>query len=518
MKKFNSCIFLIRVLFMLPLLLTTTISAQNFKPVTHEIHGKAALEEEPMVTLDGQIDDLWSKATAFEISTIVEPEKHPPWSVEDDKDLSGYFKVLWDTNYIYILGVIMDDTLVNTDAPHIVDRISIYMDPENAKNVLEPGLVNVVGTFGSDTAKSGRVQPGWGNPPYYLYDLAPNDSGFVAEFLIPVDSIRSPRMVAGTMIGIDIIYNDVDDPVEANRDIMSWNSSYDFLYRDAFRFGTIELNADSTVTGYTSPDPPSTFAATITGDDLNDVELTWEESANAEGYRVLSFFGSDTDPVIFEAEVTGGSSTTVTVEDLEPGFYTYYLVSYATGDVMSMPGENEVSFEILSAENEITAFDFADIEEISVDIRNDSVIVMVQQGTDLSSLSPDITVSSGATVSPESGTAQDFTSDVTYTVTAANGVSAREYTVVVKTNVGISPELVKLFSVYPNPVHKVLTVEGYRINTIEIVDLTGKKLRVKEFVSPVDLGTLDVSALQGGLYLIKINSTEGEIIKPVLKK
>lgn len=471
----------------------------------------------PMIAIDGAIEALWSKAPEFEISTIVEPEKHPPWSVENEADLSGYYKVLWDTNYIYLLGVVSDDTLVYTEASHIVDRFSVYLDPENKKNVLNPGLLNVVATFGTDNAKSGRIQPGWGNPPYYEYVLTPNDTGYVVEFLIPVDSIRSPAMEAGTMIGIDVILNDVDDPVEANRDIMSWNSSYDYLYRDVFRFGTIELNADSTVTGYTSPDPPSTFVATVTGDDKNDVELTWEESSNAEGYRVISFFGSDKDPVDYEAEVAGGSATSLTIEDLKPGFYTYYLVSYATGDVMSMPEENEVSFEILSGENEITAFDFADIDEISVDIRNDSVIVMIQQGTDLSALKPNITVSTGASVSPAGVTAQDFTSDVSYTVTAANGLT-RDYIVVVNTNVGISPGFMKLFNVYPNPANDVLKVEGYRIHTIEIVDLAGKKMAVKEFNNPVRFGTMDVSSLQSGLYLIKIKSAEGKFTTPILKK
>lgn len=43
--------------------------------------------------------------------------------------------------------------------------------------------------------------------------------------------------------------------------------------------------------------------------------------------------------------------------------------------------------------------------------------------TNLSSLTPTITISDGATVSPASGVAQDFTSPVTYTVTAEDGSS-----------------------------------------------------------------------------------------------
>ncbi len=48
---------------------------------------------------------------------------------------------------------------------------------------------------------------------------------------------------------------------------------------------------------------------------------------------------------------------------------------------------------------------------------------------DLKKLTPTIEVSQGATLSPASGIAQDFTKDVVYTVTAQDGVSKKSYTV-----------------------------------------------------------------------------------------
>jgi hypothetical protein len=48
----------------------------------------------------------------------------------------------------------------------------------------------------------------------------------------------------------------------------------------------------------------------------------------------------------------------------------------------------------------------------------------------LSSLAPTIEVSAGATVTPESGVAQDFSSgkEVVYTVTAEDGVTTKTWT------------------------------------------------------------------------------------------
>ncbi|WKK80471.2 DUF5018 domain-containing protein [Marivirga arenosa] len=59
-----------------------------------------------------------------------------------------------------------------------------------------------------------------------------------------------------------------------------------------------------------------------------------------------------------------------------------------------------------------------------------SISLDVPSGTDITDLSPEISISDKATVVPASGTAQDFTSPVVYTVTAENGTVA-EYTVTV---------------------------------------------------------------------------------------
>jgi hypothetical protein len=67
-----------------------------------------------------------------------------------------------------------------------------------------------------------------------------------------------------------------------------------------------------------------------------------------------------------------------------------------------------------------------------------SVDIEVEYGTDASALTPTITLDYGATVSPLSGVETDFTAPVTYTVTALNGVTTKEYTVTV--TVATSPD------------------------------------------------------------------------------
>ncbi|MFT3936546.1 MAG: PQQ-binding-like beta-propeller repeat protein [Chitinophagaceae bacterium] len=62
-------------------------------------------------------------------------------------------------------------------------------------------------------------------------------------------------------------------------------------------------------------------------------------------------------------------------------------------------------------------------------IRNDSILLKVPVGTQVSSLSPSITFN-GKSISPATGVAQNFTNPIAYTVTAENG-SSRVYTAAV---------------------------------------------------------------------------------------
>lgn len=62
-------------------------------------------------------------------------------------------------------------------------------------------------------------------------------------------------------------------------------------------------------------------------------------------------------------------------------------------------------------------------------IRNDEVTLFVMQGTDISRLAPQFTLTPGATINPLSGTERDFDTPQQYTVTAADGTTQKSYTI-----------------------------------------------------------------------------------------
>lgn len=91
-----------------------------------------------------------------------------------------------------------------------------------------------------------------------------------------------------------------------------------------------------------------------------------------------------------------------------------------------LDGDHEIiTFELKTADgNKI------DASKLTVTIKTDSILIVVPAGTDLTKLTPIITIS-GVTISPASGVQQNFTGPVTYTVTAEDG-STRKYVVVIK--------------------------------------------------------------------------------------
>jgi len=93
------------------------------------------------------------------------------------------------------------------------------------------------------------------------------------------------------------------------------------------------------------------------------------------------------------------------------------------------------STQALSSDKAITAFGFANPAAAGVIAESSRTIaVAVPYGTNVTALAPTI-VFTGASVSPASGAAQDFTNPATYTVTAADGTTlAYRVTVTVGAN------------------------------------------------------------------------------------
>jgi hypothetical protein len=117
-----------------------------------------------------------------------------------------------------------------------------------------------------------------------------------------------------------------------------------------------------------------------------------------------------------------------------------YFYIKITAPSSSVRGYDLTVYRDIDSGKEITDFYFtigtkrygigSGVESGSGTISGNTIMIEVPDGTDLTSLAPVITVSAGASVNPQSGTAANFSTPQTYTVTAADGTS-RAYTVTV---------------------------------------------------------------------------------------
>ncbi|MFY0608679.1 MAG: DUF5018 domain-containing protein [Cyclobacteriaceae bacterium] len=163
--------------------------------------------------------------------------------------------------------------------------------------------------------------------------------------------------------------------------------------------------------------------------------------------RINEIFTSDTLPTISGASesnanleitvggaiydvVANGAGWTLDLETATPTsgtlnltYNTYLEVSAsATGSGCTLADTSnlELYIEVLSAEARITGFDFSN--QVGDESIEDTLVnVVMPFGTLLAALTPEIIVSDKATISPASGTSQDFSDSVVYTVTAEDG-------------------------------------------------------------------------------------------------
>ncbi len=145
--------------------------------------------------------------------------------------------------------------------------------------------------------------------------------------------------------------------------------------------------------------------------DASDNMLTELNIANGNNAAITAF------------DVTGNTNLTcITVDD----------VDYSDTNWTNIDDVANFSTDCDNTSTEITAFSFAEeIGAATIDAGEQSVTIEVALGSDFTTLTPTFTVSTGATASPESGVAQDFTNGFTYTITAENPTVSEDWTITV---------------------------------------------------------------------------------------
>ncbi len=186
--------------------------------------------------------------------------------------------------------------------------------------------------------------------------------------------------------------------------------------------------------------------------------------------------------------------------------------------VISNPNINEIhQIPEESANNATDILSFSLDQQTggaTIDTAAHTVSVEVENGTDLTTLTPEITVSAGATITPGSGETVDFSNGaVSYFVTAENGTDSQEWMVTVSnaplgTNDNNSNEV---FKIYPNPaktdgdINVIASQTG--IYELRIMNYVGQKVKdLKVDLQRGENKTVNLGTLEQGIYIVQISS------------
>lgn len=261
------------------------------------------------------------------------------------------------------------------------------------------------------------------------------------------------------------------------------------------------------------------FGWTITDDGVScpvDTDIKSFTLPNQFGEATI-----DVEAHTVEAQANYLSDLTAITPTVEVSFFS--SVSPASGEVVDFT--NPVTYTVTTNDDQesqdwvvtvtlgpepgtdITSFTVPEQQGTpTIDASAHTVDIKVVAETDPANLTPTITVSDGASISPGSEESMDFTNQVVYTVTGSDGIITQDWTVTVEVAPVLFVSLLNDSKVYPNPVGDHLHIELNTQQTVHFVSLTDMAGRViiKEVEMDKTSYAIQTDILPAGLYLLNL--------------
>jgi len=234
------------------------------------------------------------------------------------------------------------------------------------------------------------------------------------------------------------------------------------------------------------------------------------------------FIGNENNSQAMQTELF--SDNNITIEEYTE-FSTYYTPTVSGIQHIGFHGYSnplqwilfldDVKVEIvtLSAANDIISFTLPQqTGNAAINNTEKTIDIEVQYGTNITNLAPTIQVSPLAIITPQSGSVQDFSAPVEYTVTAENG-NVATWTVTVSVATG-NETLESEISLYPNPARSTMMLNISDLQkdcTISIFDITGKMVHSQNITSATT--QISVNTFDPGIYFVIINNGFNKVVK-----
>jgi len=238
----------------------------------------------------------------------------------------------------------------------------------------------------------------------------------------------------------------------------------------------------------------------------NQVTLNWDApvdvGSSIADYKIEFGIGSSWTTFVHENPIM---TTQTIVNGLTNGVDYNFRIS-AINQTGVGATSSVITVKAGSSNKNITGFAFSGIG-VSGIINGTNIGVTVPYGTDVTNLNPTITIDVGASISPSSGVAQDFTNTVVYTVTAEN-TSTQNYNVTVTiapvpvpsapSNLTVIPGDSKVLLSWTGPTDvgsSLIQYQiGYKLNSGEDSDWTAQVVDTSE----INVSNIEITGLTNG--------------------
>ncbi len=177
--------------------------------------------------IDGEIDDIWANANVLEIN-----------SYSLGSGASGTAKVLWDSEYIYVLAEVTDPVLSKASTnTYEQDSVEIFLDENNHKSTAyESDDIQVRTNYEGEKSVTDGL-----STDAFLSAATKTADGYLVEFAIP-STLGGFRL--NQVVGFDAQINDGDS--EGKRiSIANWYDLTGMGYTDVSGLGVLKLVGES---------------------------------------------------------------------------------------------------------------------------------------------------------------------------------------------------------------------------------------------------------------------------------
>lgn len=252
MKKTTTLFLALMALFV------ASVNAQ-FVPDTVKV-SKASVAPE----IDGSIDDVWETVEAISISHYGNAEDGSANPTPEEEDFTASFKLLWDNEYIYFLGIIVDDLLTTPEEytelgteDWEVDTWEVYWSPSNSQkdDMSEMTQVRLSYANAGNANGSEGVTNGWSEDGFSLDDFVTaqrleSKDGWVLEAKFDLEAMTgNPDFTQGSSTLLGCNFNACDNDEELTRKhIGSWIKGA--VWNKADTAGVVELVTTTSIERY----------------------------------------------------------------------------------------------------------------------------------------------------------------------------------------------------------------------------------------------------------------------------